>query len=308
MSRILVTGAGGFIGREVVLRLLGEGHEIHALGRTPGEDREGLRWHSADLLAPGCARDITAAAEAEMLIHLAWYATPGSFWTAPENELWVSASLALLRAFAEAGGRRAVMAGTCAEYRWGEARLSEGNTPLEPASLYGRSKQATHEAACLIAEELGVSLAWGRIFFLYGAREDPRRLVAAVARGLLAGEEVPSTSGTQRRDFMHVADVAGAFAALLASEVTGPVNIASGHAVPVREIVELIGRASGAPELLRIGALPQRAGEPDVIEGDDTRLRSEVGFHAQIGLEQGIAAVLEELRDEQARADASRGR
>ena len=54
----------------------------------------------------------------EVLIHLAWYAEHGKYWTSPENVRWVEASLALLRGFAAAGGRRVVMAGTCAEYEW----------------------------------------------------------------------------------------------------------------------------------------------------------------------------------------------
>jgi nucleoside-diphosphate-sugar epimerase len=297
MSRVLLTGAGGFIGAHAIPALLARGHDVHAVSRTRGEGSEGVRWHRADLLTKGAARELVERVRPQLLLHLAWYATPGSFWTAPENELWVGASVRLLRAFGESGGRRAVMAGTCAEYAWGGEVLDERTTPLRPATLYGACKHATHVIARASAEQLGVSLAWARIFFLYGPGEPPGRLVSSLARGLLAGERVPTSSGEQRRDFMHVDDVAGGLAALLDSDVRGAVNIASGEAVPVREIVHLLGAATGGSDRLAIGELAAREGEPAVIAGASRRLNEEVGFRPRVGLERGIGETVEWWRN-----------
>ena len=112
MSRILLTGATGFIGRHVLPRLKGE---VHAVTTRPPPAGDSVRWHRADLLS---SAEIVAEVRPEVLVHLAWYVEPGRYWTAPENIQWVEASLALLRAFAGAGGRRAVVAGTSAEYDW----------------------------------------------------------------------------------------------------------------------------------------------------------------------------------------------
>jgi nucleoside-diphosphate-sugar epimerase len=295
MSRVLLTGASGFIGAHALDALVARGHEVHAVARRAGAPRNGVVWHEADLLEPGAAERLTRAAQAGGLLHFAWYAVPGSFWAAAENERWIGASLRLLRAFGEAGGRRAVMAGTCAEYRWGAELLRDQDTSLEPASslepatLYGACKHATHVVATAVAEQLGVSLAWGRIFFLYGPGEPSGRLVSSVVRGLLAGEDVPTTDGRQRRDFLYVTDVASAFVALLDSQVTGALNISSGEPVAVREIVELIEQAAGVHERVRFGALPIRPDEPDIIAGDARRMREELGFRPAIGLEQGLA-------------------
>ncbi len=288
MSGVLLTGASGFIGRHALDALLAQGQEVHAVARHAGSPREGVSWHELDLLQAGAAEELARAAGAERLLHLAWYATPGSFWSAPENERWIDASLRLLRAFGEAGGTRAVMAGTCAEYAWGDQLLSEHGTPLEPATLYGACKHATHVAATAIAAQLRISLAWARVFFLYGPGEAPGRLVSGVARGLLAGEEVPTTDGHQRRDLMYVRDVAAALVALLAGEATGALNIASGRAVPVREVVSLIAAEADGPGRVRFGALPARLEEPAVIAGDVQRLATEVGFRPTVALEQGI--------------------
>lgn len=290
--RVLLTGASGFIGSQVLDLLCERGYEVHAAARHPGEGRPGVVWHPADLLAPDAAETLARDAQASHLLHLAWYAVPGRFWNAADNERWIDATLRLLRAFGQTGGSRAVMAGTCAEYEWGAELLSEHDTPLRPATLYGACKHATHVAAEAVAAQLGVSLAWGRVFFLYGPGEPAGRLVSSVASGLLAGDEVPTTDGEQRRDFMHVRDVAEAFVTLLESDVRGAVNIATGHPTSIREIVTLIAKYSGAPERVRFGALPQRPNEPMTLAGATRRLTAEVGFTPSIEIEQGIADVV----------------
>jgi UDP-glucose 4-epimerase len=300
--RVLLTGGSGFIGARAVAPLLAAGCEVHALARRAGQT-DGVVWHEVDLLDERATGHAVAEIAAERLLHLAWFTEHGSFWTAGENLDWVAASLRLLRAFAAAGGRRAVIAGSCAEYDWTDvaepcSELADGShaaTPLRPATLYGMCKHATRLVAEAFAREAGLSVAWGRVFLLYGPGEDQRRLVPDVARKLLAGQQAPTSDGAQVRDFMHVDDVAAAFAALLASAVEGPVNIASGEGVSIAEVLALIARAAGRPELLRLGALPRRSGEPDRLVADVARLRDEVGFAPAVALQRGVAETVAAL-------------
>jgi nucleoside-diphosphate-sugar epimerase len=155
--------------------------------------------------------------------------------------------------------------------------------------LYGVAKLATFAVARAYAEEVGLSLAWGRVFFLYGPGEDERRLIPSVARALLAGEPAPTGDGTQVRDFMHVDDVARGFAALLDSAADGAVNIASGEGVTIGQVLDLVGRATGRPDLLRLGAVPARPGDPQRLVADTRRLSTEIGFEPRIGLSDGVA-------------------
>jgi nucleoside-diphosphate-sugar epimerase len=289
MARVLVTGASGFVGRHVVEQLAGRGHEVHAVARAGvGADVPGVRWHAADLLDGASAAALVREVAAEALLHLAWYAEPGAFWRSPENVRWVEASLALARAFVDAGGRRLVVAGTCAEYDWHDGLCSEASTPLAPATLYGRSKHALEIVLSGLAVEAPLSFAWGRIFFVYGPGEHPARLTASVVGALLRGEPARLSAGTQVRDFLHVADVAGAFVALVESDVQGPVNVGWGDPTPVRRLAELVAEIVGRPELLRLGALGAAGEEPPLVVADPRRLRDDVGFTPRFDLRTGL--------------------
>lgn len=294
MTRTLVTGASGFIGQPLTERLASGSGEVHAVSRAavPPEGL-GVHWHRVDLADRHAVRELLEEVRPERLIHLAWYVEHGRFWSAPENEDWVQNSLGLLRAFVASGGHRAVMLGSCAEYDWSaaDAPLRELDSPVAPSTLYGQSKDALRRAGEAYAQEAGIEFAWARPFFFYGPRENPARLMPAVIKPLLAGEPVPTTEGSQRRDFMHVDDVAGAIAALLESSVRGAVNIASGEAVAVRDVVAQIAALIGRPELIRAGSLPSRD-EPQLLCADVSRLREEVGYSPRWTLAEGLEATV----------------
>jgi nucleoside-diphosphate-sugar epimerase len=280
----MLTGATGLVGRNALTALAGAGHEVHAVARRRGPSVPGVSWHEADLLA---GAEIVASVRPQVLVHLAWYAEHSSFWTSIENVRWVEASLELLRAFSAADGTRAVLAGSCAEYEWSREVFRE-DAPQRPATLYGACKHGLHTIATAFADQVGLSLAWGRLFFLYGPHEAPARFVPSLVRALLAGERAPMTAGTQRRDFMHVADAGAAFAALADSSLSGAINIASGEGVELRELASRIAAHTGGEQLLAPGELPMREGDPPSLVADVGRLRSELGFRASMALDAGL--------------------
>ena len=290
-KRVLVTGATGFIGQHSLRNLVDEGFEVHALSRSSHEaklDSDNVYWHTADLFENGVAENVIGEVNPTHLLHFAWYAEPGKYWTASENFQCVRASLGLLQAFAEQGGERVVMAGTCAEYDWSHGRCSEGVTPLVPSTVYGACKKSLQEMLAAYAQQFGLSSAWGRIFFLYGPQEHSSRLVSSVIRSILQGELALCSSGEQVRDFMHVADVASAFVALLNSEVQGPVNIASGEAMAIKDMVKKISLKLGHPELLMLGARPTSPQDPPLLLADVGRLKDELGWRPSFDLDQGL--------------------
>ena len=294
---LLVTGASGFIGRHAVSALAARGHRVVALSRNPDPARSeaagaGIDWRVCDLLRPEDVERCVAEVEADTLVHLAWDVKPG-YWHSEANLRWFEASLRLVRAFRASGGRRVVSAGTCAEYDWADPDISrkpivERDARFAPRTLYAACKRAFHMALERHAQTAGFSAAWGLVFFPYGPAERPERLVAQVARALLKGERPETSEGHQIRDFLDARDAGAAFAALAESKVEGPVNIASGHGVAVRHVIELI-RAHAAPEAeIAFGALPPRPRDPDRLVADVRRLNREVGFTPKITLEEGI--------------------
>jgi nucleoside-diphosphate-sugar epimerase len=180
-----------------------------------------------------------------------------------------------------------VCAGTCAEYDWLHSELDEISTPCAPATLYGVAKDSVRRLVAASPE--GVRFAWGRVFFLYGPHEAPVRLVPYVITSLLAGREALCGDGLVERDFMHVADVAAALVALLESDVEGPVNIASGQCMRLRDVIQSIGEHIGRPDLIRLGARPSPANEPRRLAASVRRLTEEVGFRSIRTLDDGIA-------------------
>jgi len=297
MSKVLITGASGFIGGHCLPILMAMGYDVHAIARRkPATTLPGVIWHEADLLAPGAPSELIQRVRPHFLLHLGWYAVQGKFWEARENMEWVRASLELFSAFSANKGQRAVAAGSCAEYEVNCGECVEGITPLLPATLYGTCKHALGSMLAAFSHQTGFSSAWGRIFFLYGPYEQPSRLVAYVVQSLLRAEPALCSDGNQVLDFMHVEDAASAFVALLESRVQGPVNIASGRPVAVRDLLQEIGTQLGRWELIRLGARGSSSGVSRIWASTE-KLTKEVGWKPQYNLASGIQQTIEWWRN-----------
>lgn len=289
MNKVLVTGASGFIGHPCLAPLLDLGYEVHVVSlRGQKSVQKDIIWHQADLCDQGQISAVLAKIKPTSLLHAAWDMTPGKYVDSPDNITWVQGSLALMREFAEHGGKRVVMIGSSFEYDWHYGYCSEFITPQVPNSFYGTCKHALHQLATAYAHTVGLSYAWGRVFFLYGPREHPQRLVSSVIRALLRGEPARSSHGKQIRDYLHIQDVADGLVALLHSEVQGPVNIASGQPVTLRDIIVQIGQKLQREDLLHIGALPARANDLPLVVADVQRLKTEVGWQQKYDLSAGL--------------------
>lgn len=298
MKRVFLTGASGFIGRRCLDELLRRDYEIHAVARRPFAGPRDVVWYDCDLLVPGVAAELARRVRASHLLHLAWYTKHELFWTASENWQWLSASIELFDAFVDAGGRRGVCAGSCAEYVWNETVCDERRTPLTPATPYGRAKVALHASLEATARKRDFSLGWGRVFFPYGPSEVSGRLMPSVINALIRGEAVTCTSGEQQFDYLYVEDVASAFVALLDSNVLGAVNLASGVPVRVRDVVTTLAHQLGGIDLLRMGALPPRPNDPQLLVANVERLHNEVRWKPALSLDEGLARTIAWWRDQ----------
>lgn len=298
--RLLITGGGGFVGRHCLAPALAAGFEVWATTSTrrslescPGTPN--VDWRAIDLLMPGALEALICEIKPTHLLHTAWETTHGSYWTSPANLDWLALGARLCKSFAENGGKRLVSAGTCAEYDWNCGYMVEGVTPERPHTFYGRIKLAHHQALTAAAEQLGFSAVTGRIFFAYGPYENPSRIVPYACTQLAKGEPAELGTGQFYRDFMHVEDVAAAFVALLQSDISGAANIGSAVPTSLADIVTTLGNITGRHDLIRLGARPDRPGDPPMVVGDNAKLRA-TGWKPANTLPEGLASAFDWFR------------
>ncbi|WP_338833436.1 NAD(P)-dependent oxidoreductase [Bradyrhizobium septentrionale] len=293
MKRLLLTGARGFIGQCALRPALEAGFEVHAIRSTTGGREPDatlpVTWHTANLLGAGVADDLVERIKPSHILQTAWVTDHGAYWTSPANLDWLAFGARLAKAFAAHGGQRFVSVGTCAEYDWtGTGPLVEDTSPEEPETFYGKIKLCHHQMLMAASQQLGFTAATGRIFFIYGPHEGPRRLIAYACRELAAGRRASFSSGQQRRDFLHVEDAARGLVALLDSSISGACNVSSGSADSLRDVVSHIAGISGCSDLVSFDAARDRPGDPPLILGDATRLHS-TGWVPLIPLQVGLS-------------------
>jgi nucleoside-diphosphate-sugar epimerase len=288
MSVVMVTGGTGFIGQYCVDLLLDHGHEVHVLTRnlrSPCSSQ--ARYYAADLMDTAAINRILERVRPRLLLHLAWFAVPEKYWTAPENLDWVQASLGLYRIFEKSGGGRMVTSGTCAEYDWHYSQCLESKTPCRPAALYGICKHALSEIAESFCALRDLSHAWARIFYVYGPNDYEERFIPCLIRAMLEGRPAACRNGNQALDFLYVRDVASALVRLLESDLQGPVNVGSGVPKRLGDISRHIATALGCPELLTVSEQTP-ADSPSLLFANIKRLREELGWSPKYSLEAGL--------------------
>jgi len=290
--RVLVTGATGFIGQRLIRRLVKAGAEVWA-GVFPQEDPERAR------VLPTQARrlplDVTNVArmaavversDPEVVFHLAAVGV-----TEPKVDpmlavaVNVGGTVRLLEMLRARRVRRIVLAGTCYEY--GARETQEG---LDPFNVYAASKVAAWAFARAYWRAFGLPVVVARLFQVYGPGQPAHTLVPAAIRAALSGEDFPMTPGEQRRDFVYVDDVVeGLLAAAAAPGIDGEsVDLGTGVAYSVREVVERIWVISGARGRVLAGALPYRPGEVMHLIADADRTAHLTDWRATVGLEEGL--------------------
>jgi dTDP-6-deoxy-L-talose 4-dehydrogenase (NAD+) len=294
--RVLVTGAGGFIGTHLVRWLAAANHHVvavdrsaEALARIAADVRTG-ESRALDLADQEATRRLLADFRPDALVHLAWYANPTDYLTSKANLASLSMTTGLIDAALTVGCRKIVVGGSCVEYAVKDGLLRESDA-TNPRTLYAACKRAACQVAQALAADAGADLAWGRIFHVHGPGEDSRRLIPWVASQLRSGVPVDLTDGTQIRDHLHVADVASGLGSLLQPGASGIYNICSGEPVTLKTVLQMVAGIVGGDSLLRFGAVPRRPTETMFLAGDSTRLRA-LGWLPRFSLKAGLEDTL----------------
>lgn len=299
--KVFLTGATGFIGSFVTHLFCQNGWDVSALV-LPDENTWRIKDIKKDIhLISGDIKEIDqyrreiTGIKADICIHLAWFVQPGKYWQAFDNVEILSASLNFFRLVADAGCKRFIGMGTCAEYDLSLGYLSE-TSKLSPKSLYAASKLSFFYLMTELGKLTGMETAWMRLFYPYGPKEDGKRLVPSVINGLIRKEPVKTTLGIQKRDYIFIEDVAEAVFAISNSHLTGPVNIGSGEPVSIAEIVDQISLMMGGKDLIRAGEIPTPEDEPPIIYADNLKLRS-IGWEPRYNIGEGLRKTINWWQD-----------
>lgn len=290
MEKVILTGASGFVGSHCLQALTENGFEVHAVSSSNIYNNfpRQVEWHLADLHDLEQILRLMEAVKPAYLLHLAWDVTPGVYWHSLDNLRWVKAGVSLLQAFINSGGKRIVMAGSCAEYDWQYGYFIENISPLKPNTLYGVCKNALQEILHAAAGETGICAAWGRLFSLYGPGENKKRLLPEVICSVIRGKRVAVTHGRQIRDYLYIKDAAAALVKLLQSNTIGAVNIASGQPIMLNGLIKKAAEIVGRDDLVDYGAMESAKDEPPFIVASTYRLNEEIGWRPQYDLDKGL--------------------
>lgn len=288
----LVTGATGFIGRNLVRHLLDAGLEVTCLLREDStvptalsdadsfRDARIVRW---DWRA-GRALD---GVRADWVFHLA---AAGVKPAERDPDLLRQANVDYPVRMARLAGEwraRFILAGTSAEYADppGRTRLGE-ESPVQRDRLYGATKAIGTEAVLAHARETGAPAVCCRLFGIYGAGEAAYRLFPTAVVNLAANRPVALSTGTQVRDFLSVADACSGLVAAAdwlsrqaGASGNGIMNLCTGEGCQVRAFAEEIARVMGRdPSLIEAGRIPLRPDDLPYLVGDPALLMQRSGW------------------------------
>jgi nucleoside-diphosphate-sugar epimerase len=288
--KVFITGAGGFIGRHLVNRLISEGDSVHVLWRSsskrtvPDSWRTSVTVHVWDESAKHLI-EIMAGAHPDLVVHLA------SLFIAEHSSAQVDALVQsnvlfgaqLLEAMAVSGVKRFLNFGTSWQHFQDE--------PYNPVCLYAATKQAFEAVIRFYVEGRDFRSITLKLFDTYGPGDDRGKLFSTLMRLLGTQESIALSPGEQVVDFAHVDDVVDATlvaAHRLLCEDGGKeesFGISGGHPLPLRELVALVGAIAGKPLNVQWGGRPYRAREVMAPWTEYPRLP---GWNPRISLEDGI--------------------
>ena len=279
-SRVVVTGATGFIGSHLVRRLESLGAQVHAVSRRPPDD--GRLWHTADLGDADVTGELVRTTRPDVVFHLASAVTGirDVNLVLPTLQSNLSSTVNLLTAVTGTD-TRVVLAGSIEEPREAD--------PVPP-SPYAAAKWAATGYARMFHGLWDVQVVVLRVAMVYGPNQpDTDKLLPYVTLSLLREQQPRVSSGRRLVDWVYVDDVVDAFVlAAQADDVAGRVvDIGSGTQISIRDTVEMVARRIGSPARPLFGAVPDRPLDRPAVAATEAAAEL-LGWRASTSLEEGV--------------------
>jgi len=305
--KCLVTGATGFIGAHLVRWLIGQNYQVAILVRPTSN-----LWRLQNLVQrlyviTGGLNDVAYfdAALREfaptVVFHLGWNGVSGTSRDDLTQIQNLNNTLNLLQAAKNSGCRCWIGLGSQAEYGRHDGVLTEESAP-RPHTLYGIAKLSAALFSQRLCECYDMRFVWLRLFAAYGPTDAPHFLIPYVILTLTDGGIPTLTRGEQRWDYLYVQDAVRAIGQVAQkSSVQGIFNLASGHAIPVRQIVEQIRDLIDPHLPLRWGDKPVSPDHSAGLQADISRLQNAIDWSPQISLDEGLKQTVDWYRSQRSK-------
>ncbi|MCL6588760.1 MAG: NAD-dependent epimerase/dehydratase family protein [Firmicutes bacterium] len=296
MSKILITGATGFVGACLTEDLVREGHEVAVILRAFSNKWRlkkalpRIRVIEADLCDATRLGKVIQELNPEVIFHLAAYGGyPFQQDTAQIINTNIIGTVNLVSACSQIDYKRLVNVSSSSEYGAKLEPMRETDL-LEPINTYGVAKSAATLYCQMIARTEKKPIVTVRLFSPFGYYEDKSRLVPSVVLACLRGANPKLASGDPVRDFIFIEDVISLLKRVSqADNVNGKIyNGGFGSQHSVAEMVDLIIRKSGAKVRPKWGSLPGRKNDSPKWEADLSAVKNELKWAPQVSLEAGV--------------------
>lgn len=304
MSRILVTGAAGFLGSHLCDSLLADGHEVIGMDNEVSGSTRNLQdafyqdrftYHEHDV-----TEYVHVTGDLDVVMHLASLASPVYYREHPIKTLKVGA-MGTHKTLGLAKAKDATYFFTSTSEVYGDPEVNpqpesyRGNVdPYGPRSCYDESKRYAESMIRSYRDEHDLDVRIARVFNTYGTRMrlDDGRVIPNFLKQALTGEALTVYGdGSQTRSFCHVSDTVDGLLALLESGLDRPVNVGNPDERSIRELAELVIDVVGSDSGIRHEPLPPQ--DPAVRRPDISVARDELGWEPDVELRDGLSRSVE---------------
>lgn len=300
-KRVIITGATGFVGANLVHRLLRDGHDVHLFVRENYNPwriesiRSEMHLHEVDL---GNIETLTMAVrriQPDWIFHLAAY---GSYSSQTDLHKMVQTNVVgtvnLVEACLKVGFEAFINTGSSSEYGFKDYAPSEKEW-LEPNSHYAVTKASATLFCRYTAQFQNVHLVTLRLYSVYGPYEEPTRLIPMLILHGLKGELPPLVNPNVVHDFIYIDDVIEAYvltASVLEQEPGAIYNVGTGVQTAMGEVVKTARQVLEIDVEPNWGSMPNRHWDIHVWVADNKKIREELGWYPKYNFEQGFRLML----------------